>query len=117
MQERELAWEAALRGVTAEAVRELYIADTPLRRLETPEDVATVVAFLLGPDAAFIIRRGGGGERGLVHGLMSASARSAASATWLDGASDPPESQRRALGVRRRRPRGALRRSGPWTGG
>jgi len=54
MQERELAWEAALRGATAEDVRELYIADTPLRRLETPEDVATVVAFLLGPDAAFI---------------------------------------------------------------
>lgn len=54
MQERELAWEAALRGVASEAVRELYVADTPLRRLETPEDVATVVAFLLGPDAAFI---------------------------------------------------------------
>jgi len=54
MQERELAWEAALRGSTVEAVREMYIADTPLRRLETPEDVARVVAFLLGPDAAFI---------------------------------------------------------------
>jgi meso-butanediol dehydrogenase / (S,S)-butanediol dehydrogenase / diacetyl reductase len=54
MQERELAWEAALRGSTAEHVRELYIADTPLRRLETPEDVAVVVAFLLGPDSAFI---------------------------------------------------------------
>ena len=54
MQERELAWEAELRGTTVETVRELYIADTPLRRLETPEDVARVVAFLLGPDAAFI---------------------------------------------------------------
>lgn len=54
MQERELAWEAELRGTKVEAVRELYIADTPLRRLETPEDVARVVAFLLGPDAAFI---------------------------------------------------------------
>ncbi|CAN5502836.1 SDR family NAD(P)-dependent oxidoreductase [soil metagenome] len=54
MQERELAWEAELRGSTVEAVREMYIADTPLRRLETPEDVARVVAFLLGPDARFI---------------------------------------------------------------
>ncbi len=54
MQERELAWEAALRGCTIEAVRALYVADTPLRRLETPEDVATVVAFLLSPDAAFM---------------------------------------------------------------
>jgi NAD(P)-dependent dehydrogenase (short-subunit alcohol dehydrogenase family) len=54
MQERELSWEASLRKTTVEAVRELYIADTPLRRLETPEDVARVVAFLLGPDAAFI---------------------------------------------------------------
>ena len=54
MQERELAWEAALRGSTVESVREAYVADTPLRRLETPDDVAAVVAFLLGPDSAFI---------------------------------------------------------------
>jgi len=54
MQDRELAWEAELSGISVAAVRELYIADTPLRRLETPEDIARVVAFLLGPDAAFI---------------------------------------------------------------
>jgi NAD(P)-dependent dehydrogenase (short-subunit alcohol dehydrogenase family) len=54
MQTRELAWEAELRGTTIEAVRELYLADTPLRRLEQPEDVARVVAFLAGEDAAFI---------------------------------------------------------------
>ena len=30
------------------------INDTPLRRLETPEDVAKVVAFLVSDDAAFI---------------------------------------------------------------
>ncbi len=54
MQEREIAWEAELRGVTPEEVRRLYIEDTPLRRIETPEDVARAVAFLAGPDAAFI---------------------------------------------------------------
>lgn len=54
MQERELSWEAQLRGTTVDAVRALYVADTPLRRLETPQDIATVVAFLLSPDAAFI---------------------------------------------------------------
>lgn len=54
MQERELAWEAELRGTTPDAVRQLWIDDTPLGRLERPEDVARVVAFLLGDDAAFI---------------------------------------------------------------
>ena len=54
MQERELAWEAALRAVTPEAVRAMWIGDTPLGRLETPEDVAVVVAFLASDDAAFL---------------------------------------------------------------
>jgi NAD(P)-dependent dehydrogenase (short-subunit alcohol dehydrogenase family) len=54
MQERELAWEANLRGTTPDAVRELWVADTPLGRLETPGDVARVVAFLVSDDAAFI---------------------------------------------------------------
>ncbi len=54
MQARELEWEAGLRSTTVEAVRALYVADTPLRRLETPEDVARVVAFLAGADAAFV---------------------------------------------------------------
>ncbi len=54
MQDRELAWEAELRGTTREAVRQLYVDDTPLGRLEAPEDVARVVAFLAGPDARFI---------------------------------------------------------------
>lgn len=54
MQERELRWEAELRGTTPEDVRRLYVEDTPLGRIETPEDVAKVVAFLAGPDAVFI---------------------------------------------------------------
>jgi meso-butanediol dehydrogenase / (S,S)-butanediol dehydrogenase / diacetyl reductase len=54
MQERELAWEAELRGVAPQDVKELWVADTPMGRLEQPEDVARAVAFLAGDDAGFI---------------------------------------------------------------
>lgn len=54
MQDRELAWEAELKGTTVEQVHRSYIEDTPLGRIETPEDVARVVGFLTGPDAAFL---------------------------------------------------------------
>lgn len=56
MQEREANWEAKLRGggIGSEDVRQLYINDTPLRRLETPEDVAGVVVFLASKEADFI---------------------------------------------------------------
>jgi meso-butanediol dehydrogenase/(S,S)-butanediol dehydrogenase/diacetyl reductase len=54
MQSRELAWEAELRGVDSAVVREMWIDATPLARLETPEDVAKVVAFLASNDADFI---------------------------------------------------------------
>jgi NAD(P)-dependent dehydrogenase (short-subunit alcohol dehydrogenase family) len=54
MQERELGWEARLRGTAPEAVRQSWIDDTPLGRLEEPVDVARAVAFLLSADAAFI---------------------------------------------------------------
>ncbi|HIC89203.1 MAG TPA: 3-oxoacyl-ACP reductase FabG [Anaerolineae bacterium] len=54
MQKRELKWEAELRGTTVEEVKRLYIADTPLGRIETPEDVAGVVVFLATPAADFI---------------------------------------------------------------
>ncbi len=54
MQERELAWEAELRGVSPEEVQRLWVNDTPLGRLQTPEDVASAVAFLVSADAAFI---------------------------------------------------------------
>jgi meso-butanediol dehydrogenase / (S,S)-butanediol dehydrogenase / diacetyl reductase len=54
MQERELVWEAKLRGMTPEAVKQSYIDDTPLRRLEYPEDIAKVVLFLASSDSDFI---------------------------------------------------------------
>jgi NAD(P)-dependent dehydrogenase (short-subunit alcohol dehydrogenase family) len=54
MQTRELAWEAQLRGIDTESVKQMWIDDTPLARLQTPEDVAKVVAFLASDDAEFI---------------------------------------------------------------
>ena len=54
MQTRELAWEAQLRGSDPETVKQMWINDTPLGRLETPEDVAKVVAFLASDDAKWI---------------------------------------------------------------
>ena len=54
MQVRELAWEADLRGVSPEDVKKMWINDTPLGRLELPEDVAKVVGFLTSKDSEFI---------------------------------------------------------------
>jgi NAD(P)-dependent dehydrogenase (short-subunit alcohol dehydrogenase family) len=54
MQDREVRWEAELRGTTPDEVRQAYVDDTPLGRLETPEDVAGVVRFLAGAAARFI---------------------------------------------------------------
>jgi meso-butanediol dehydrogenase/(S,S)-butanediol dehydrogenase/diacetyl reductase len=54
MQENEAGWEAELRGITPDEVRQLYIDDTPLGRLETPEDVARIAVFLASPDSDFV---------------------------------------------------------------
>jgi len=55
MQTRELVWESKLRGdVSADDLLKYFIKDTPLGRIEMPEDVARVVEFLLGPDSAFV---------------------------------------------------------------
>lgn len=54
MQERELLWEGELRGMTPEQVRQRSIDNTPLGRLQQPEDVAKAVSFLLSEDASFI---------------------------------------------------------------
>ena len=54
MQEREVEWEAELLGSIPEKVRQSYIEQTPLGRLEEPEDVAGVVVFLASDDARFM---------------------------------------------------------------
>ena len=54
MQEREVLWEAELRGMTPQAVRADYVAQTPLGRLEEAEDVAGLVVFLLSDGARFM---------------------------------------------------------------
>ena len=54
MQEREVAWEAELRSVAPERVVQDYINQTPLGRLEQPEDVADVAVFLCSDSARFM---------------------------------------------------------------
>jgi meso-butanediol dehydrogenase/(S,S)-butanediol dehydrogenase/diacetyl reductase len=54
MQGRELVWEGKLRNLTPEAVKQSYIDDTPLGRLESPQDVANMALFLASSEADFI---------------------------------------------------------------
>jgi NAD(P)-dependent dehydrogenase (short-subunit alcohol dehydrogenase family) len=54
MQDRELAWEAELKGGTVEDVRSSWIDGTPLGRLQEPGDVANVVGFLLSNKSDFL---------------------------------------------------------------
>lgn len=54
MQSREVQWEAKLRGMTPEAVIDEYVTQTPLGRLEQPEDVAKAVLFLASDLAGFV---------------------------------------------------------------
>lgn len=58
MQDREVEWEASLLGISADAVIQSYIDQTPLGRLETPEDVADVVVFLASEGARFMTGQG-----------------------------------------------------------
>ena len=75
MQDREIAWEAELKGISKDEVVDFYLADTPLRRLQTSEEVASLILFLASESASSIT----GGERrrqrrqlhGLVHGRQS----------------------------------------------
>lgn len=54
MQAREVVWECELRGWTPEQVVDNYIRQTPLGRLETPEDVSKLVLFLSSSGADFM---------------------------------------------------------------
>ncbi|BBK44460.1 3-ketoacyl-ACP reductase [Allostella vacuolata] len=54
MQEREIAWESRLRGLSPDEVVADYVRQTPLGRLEEPEDVADVVVFLASDAARFM---------------------------------------------------------------
>ena len=58
MQAREIEWEARLREISAERVVDEYVAQTPLGRLELPEDVADVVVFLCSDQARFMTGQG-----------------------------------------------------------
>jgi enoyl-[acyl-carrier-protein] reductase (NADH) len=54
MQDREIAWEAELKGVSRDEVVAFYIGDTPLHRLQSADEVASVALFLAGESAASI---------------------------------------------------------------
>jgi len=54
MQKRELVWEGKLRGLSPEEVFDGMVKSTPLGRIETADDVARAIAFLIGPDSVFI---------------------------------------------------------------
>jgi len=58
MQEREVAWEAELRGLTPDQVIKEYVAQTPLGRLEEPEDIAGLAVFLCSDAARFMTGQG-----------------------------------------------------------
>jgi len=54
MQEREIGWEAELRGLSKEQVIEYYVSDTPQRVLQAPEQVAALTLFLASDQASAI---------------------------------------------------------------
>ena len=54
MQDREVVWEAQLKGISTDEVVDFYFADTPLRRLQTPDEVASVALFLASDAATSI---------------------------------------------------------------
>ncbi|TAN20267.1 MAG: SDR family oxidoreductase [Rhizobiaceae bacterium] len=58
MQSREVEWEASLRGMTPAEVLEDYVRQTPLGRIEEPDDIAGLVVFLCSDAARFMTGQG-----------------------------------------------------------
>lgn len=54
MQEREIAWEGKLRGMDPQDVYDEYIRMTPLKRIQTADDVARIYVFLASHLADFV---------------------------------------------------------------
>ena len=54
MQERELAWEAGLLGVTPDDVMRGYVEATPIGRVAEPGEIADVVKFLVSADSRYM---------------------------------------------------------------
>ena len=54
METRELSWEAELRGLTPEQVFAEYESTTPLGRVAEPEEIASVLAFLISRESGYM---------------------------------------------------------------
>jgi NAD(P)-dependent dehydrogenase (short-subunit alcohol dehydrogenase family) len=54
MQSRELEWEASLRSLTTDQVLAEYVGQTPLGRIEEPQDVANAVLYLASDLSGFV---------------------------------------------------------------
>lgn len=56
-----------LRGSTTQEIRDQVVADTPLRRLGRPPEIAAVVALLVGPDEVWVTDQNIRADGGLVY--------------------------------------------------
>ena len=54
MEEREIGWEAAMRGISPEEVMAGYINGTPLGRVAEPADIADVIGFLISDHSRYM---------------------------------------------------------------
>ena len=54
MEEREIGWEAGLRGVTPGEVMQGYIQGTPLGRIAEPSDIADIIRFLMSDRSRYM---------------------------------------------------------------
>ena len=83
------------RGESADSVRSRLVADVPVRRMATPDEVASVFAFLASDLASYVARDGAHRRRGV---RIDRPARSAAS---YEGVSRPRAERSEALSKER----------------